>query len=117
MLSNLHLMVLLKLLQLKLISLAMIVLVLYMEIIFSMVVILQANLKRQHEDGKATLLGYWVSDPERYGVTEFDVEDNCLSFEEKPKEPKSNYAVVGLYSYPQKGVVVAKNIKPFARGE
>ena len=68
-------------------------------------------------NGKATVFGYWVSDPERYGVAEFDREGNCLSIEEKPKEPKSNYAVVGLYFYPNKVVNVAKNIKPSARGE
>ncbi len=66
---------------------------------------------------KATVFGYWVSDPERYGVAEFDKEGNCLSIEEKPKEPKSNYAVVGLYFYPNKVVDVAKHIKPSARGE
>ena len=69
------------------------------------------------ENGKATVFGYWVNDPERYGVAEFDKESNCLSIEEKPKEPKSNYAVVGLYFYPNKVVDVAKNIKPSARGE
>lgn len=69
------------------------------------------------EEGKATVFGYWVSDPERYGVAEFDKEGNCLSIEEKPKEPKSNYAVVGLYFYPNKVVDVAANIKPSARGE
>ena len=66
---------------------------------------------------KATVFGYWVSDPERYGVAEFDRQGNCLSIEEKPKEPKSNYAVVGLYFYPNKVVNVAKTIKPSARGE
>ena len=63
------------------------------------------------------MFGYWVSDPERYGVAEFDKQGNCLSIEEKPKQPKSNYAVVGLYFYPNKVVDVAKNIKPSARGE
>ena len=66
---------------------------------------------------KATVFGYWVSDPERYGVAEFDRDGNCLSIEEKPKQPKSNYAVVGLYFYPNKVVKVAKSIKPSARGE
>ena len=68
-------------------------------------------------DGKATVFGYWVDDPERYGVAEFDKEGNCLSIEEKPEHPKSNYAVVGLYFYPNKVVDVAANIKPSARGE
>lgn len=69
------------------------------------------------EAGKATVFGYWVSDPERYGVAEFDKDGNCLSIEEKPAMPKSNYAVVGLYFYPNKVVDVAANIKPSARGE
>lgn len=68
-------------------------------------------------DKKATVFGYWVKDPERYGVAEFDKEGNCLSIEEKPNNPKSNYAVVGLYFYPNKVVDVAANIKPSARGE
>ena len=72
---------------------------------------------RTAEGGKATVFGYWVKDPERYGVAEFDRKGNCLSIEEKPKEPKSNYAVVGLYFYPNKVVDVAKRIKPSARGE
>ena len=69
------------------------------------------------ENGKATVFGYWVNDPERYGVAEFDAHGNCLSIEEKPKNPKSNYAVVGLYFYPNKVVDVARHIKPSARGE
>lgn len=72
---------------------------------------------RTAETGKATVFGYWVKDPERYGVAEFDKEGNCLSIEEKPKAPKSNYAVVGLYFYPNEVVGVAKRIKPSARGE
>lgn len=72
---------------------------------------------RTAEAGKATVFGYWVNDPERYGVAEFDKEGNCLSIEEKPKAPKSNYAVVGLYFYPNEVVGVAKRIKPSARGE
>ena len=69
------------------------------------------------EEKKATVFGYWVNDPERYGVAEFDKNGNCLSIEEKPQHPKSNYAVVGLYFYPNKVVEVARNIKPSARGE
>ena len=76
------------------------------------------NAVRTAEVGKkATVFGYWVNDPERYGVAEFDKQGNCLSIEEKPKEPKSNYAVVGLYFYPNKVVDVSKHIKPSARGE
>ena len=73
--------------------------------------------KAAEDENKATVFGYWVSDPERYGVAEFDADGNCLSIEEKPKVPKSNYAVVGLYFYPNKVVQVAKNIKPSSRGE
>lgn len=69
------------------------------------------------KENKATVFGYWISDPERYGVAEFDQAGNCLSIEEKPKVPKSNYAVVGLYFYPNKVVDVAKNIQPSTRGE
>jgi len=78
---------------------------------------LKEAVRTAEEDGKATVFGYWVSDPERYGVAEFDKEGNVLSIEEKPKEPKSNYAVVGLYFYPNKVVNIAKNIKPSLRGE
>ena len=80
-------------------------------------VMLKEAVHTAEEEKKATVFGYWVSDPERYGVAEFDQEGNCLSIEEKPKEPKSNYAVVGLYFYPNKVVDVAKHIKPSARGE
>lgn len=73
--------------------------------------------KDAEENKKATVFGYWVDDPERYGVAEFDKGGNCLSIEEKPKNPKSNYAVVGLYFYPNKVVDIASNIKPSARGE
>ena len=76
-----------------------------------------ADAVKNADEGKATVFGYWVKDPERYGVAEFDKEGNCLSIEEKPQHPKSNYAVVGLYFYPNKVVEVAKNIKPSARGE
>ena len=78
---------------------------------------LKEAVRAAEEDSKATVFGYWVSDPERYGVAEFDDEGNCLSIEEKPLKPKSNYAVVGLYFYPNKVVDIAKSIKPSARGE
>ena len=78
---------------------------------------LKEAVRAAEEDGKATIFGYWVNDPERYGVAEFDKEGNCLSLEEKPLCPKSNYAVPGLYFYPNKVVEVARNIKPSARGE
>lgn len=79
--------------------------------------LLKEAVRAAEEDKKATVFGYWVDDPERYGVAEFDKDGNCLSIEEKPAEPKSNYAVVGLYFYPNKVVEVAKNIEPSARGE
>lgn len=78
---------------------------------------LREAVRDAEENAKATVFGYWVSDPERYGVAEFDNDGNCLSIEEKPAVPKSNYAVVGLYFYPNKVVDIAKNIKPSARGE
>ena len=78
---------------------------------------LREAVRAADEDGDATVFGYWVNDPERYGVAEFDIDGKVLSIEEKPKEPKSNYAVVGLYFYPNKVVAVAKQIKPSARGE
>ena len=78
---------------------------------------LQKAVATAEEENKATIFGYWVPDPERFGVAEIDGEGNVISLEEKPKEPKSNYAVVGLYFYPNKVVEVAKNIKPSARGE
>ena len=79
--------------------------------------ILKEAVRTVEEEKKATVFGYWVNDPERYGVAEFDKDGNCLSIEEKPAKPKSNYAVVGLYFYPNKVVDVAKNIKPSARRE
>lgn len=79
--------------------------------------LLSEAVRTADEEKKATVFGYWVSDPERYGVAEFDAEGNCLSIEEKPDHPKSNYAVVGLYFYPNKVVEVARNIQPSARGE
>ncbi|MBR3440651.1 MAG: glucose-1-phosphate thymidylyltransferase RfbA [Bacteroidales bacterium] len=78
---------------------------------------LKSAVTTAEEEGKATVFGYWVSDPQRYGVAEFDTEGNCLSIEEKPSAPKSNYAVTGLYFYPNDVVEVAKTIKPSARGE
>lgn len=78
---------------------------------------LKEAVRTVEEEDKATVFGYWVNDPERYGVAEFDREGNCLSIEEKPANPKSNYAVVGLYFYPNRVVDVARNIKPSARGE
>ena len=79
--------------------------------------LLRNAVRAAEEESKATVFGYWVSDPERYGVAEFDKDGNCLSIEEKPAVPKSNYAVVGLYFYPNRVVDVAKHIKPSARGE
>ena len=79
--------------------------------------LLKEAVRTAEEEQKATVFGYWVSDPERYGVAEFDKDGNCLSIEEKPQKPKSNYAVVGLYFYPNKVVDVAARIKPSARGE
>ena len=79
--------------------------------------LLREAVRTAEENKKATVFGYWVNDPERYGVAEFDRQGNCLSIEEKPQHPKSNYAVVGLYFYPNKVVDVAANIKPSARGE
>lgn len=79
--------------------------------------VLKDAVRTAKEEGKATVFGYWVDDPERYGVAEFDKDGNCLSIEEKPQHPKSNYAVVGLYFYPNKVVDVAATIKPSARGE
>jgi glucose-1-phosphate thymidylyltransferase len=79
--------------------------------------ILKEAVRTAEEEKKATVFGYWVNDPERYGVAEFDKEGNCLSIEEKPEHPKSNYAIVGLYFYPNKVIDVAHNIKPSARGE
>lgn len=79
--------------------------------------LLHEAVENAEKENKATVFGYWVNDPERYGVAEFDKEGNCLSIEEKPKNPKSNYAVVGLYFYPNKVVDIAKQIKPSPRGE
>ena len=78
---------------------------------------LNSAVKRAEEQGLATVFGYWVSDPQRYGVAEFDSQGNCVSIEEKPAQPKSNYAVTGLYFYPNRVVDIAKSIKPSARGE
>ena len=79
--------------------------------------LLKQSVQNAERDGLATVFGYYVNDPERYGVAEFDSEGNCLSIEEKPEHPKSNYAVVGLYFYPNSVVEIAKHIKPSARGE
>ena len=79
--------------------------------------VLKEAVNTAEQDGKATVFGYWVDDPERYGVAEFDADGNCLSIEEKPEHPKSNYAVVGLYFYPNKVVEVASHIMPSTRGE
>ena len=78
---------------------------------------LKDAVKDAEQNGKATVFGYWVSDPERYGVAEFDNDGNCLSIEEKPAQPKSNYAVIGLYFYPNKVVQIARNMRPSSRGE
>ena len=79
--------------------------------------LLREAVRQAESEGKATVFGYWVDEPERYGVAEFDASGNCLSIEEKPVQPKSNYAVVGLYFYPNKVVEVARHIRPSARGE
>lgn len=78
---------------------------------------LHSAVQASEQEGKATIFGYWVNDPQRYGVAEFNEKGNCLSIEEKPQHPKSNYAVVGLYFYPNKVIGIAKSIKPSARGE
>jgi len=79
--------------------------------------LLEKSVENAEKESKATVFGYYVSDPERYGVVEFDEDDNALSLEEKPKDPKSNYAVVGLYFYPNSVIEIAKNVKPSERGE